>query len=422
MLSKQQSTSQGDLLSRLRSFSATTWFGKPSCLSPAECARKGWTNTGPDQLTCLTCGSQILCKLPLNPWSEDATPVVEQYDQRLLDAHSQQCRQRSLLLSGQPASAQQSSSPSFPILPTEKLSASYYSRLHEIQQLQSLPRVAASTRAQLAVAAALLDPSILSGLAAILCVPADSLKHEAATAITLGSSARTAAPTGDTQQLPQDQAHVLVALCGWQVKQLLPPHLAASTADNSQSSVFGLSHLLSKPSGAGAAAGNTAAGSVGASCCALECELCGSEVGLWRYSCSGPFYAQQLSSKAMMALAAGTTSTAAAALQGSAFAGQNTVSAAGHGAASTAAAGSGSTAKPGPASPAPQQQQQHQASPEAVFTAMTHTIAGGSLMNAGAAGAAAASTPVGSTSMGAASSGRRNKLCSTVAVRCLLAG
>jgi hypothetical protein len=50
---------QQALFSRLQSFSVTTWFGKPPDLSALECALKGWRNTGPDVLTCDTCGCKV---------------------------------------------------------------------------------------------------------------------------------------------------------------------------------------------------------------------------------------------------------------------------------------------------------------------------------------------------------------------------
>lgn len=434
-------------LARLRSFSATTWFGKPPALSAQAAAAKGWTNTGPDQLSCLSCGSQILCKLPLNPWSEAAAGIVTKYSQRLVDAHSPQCRQRSLLGLGDqsdpppaaapPPSRSSSTSVAFPIIPTKKLSTAYYARLQELQQLQSLPAVSASTRARLAAAAARLDPTILTGLAALLHTPLDTLKHEAAAAVGAPGSTSSSTPAAaPTTNLSREQAQVLTALCGWQPRQLLPPHLAPAAAADAGGALFGVSHLLpsrrssqagqhsTPPAGQpqpAAAAAAAAGSSVSPACTALECELCGTRVGLWRFSCSGPFFAQQLSSKAMRAL---TTAAAAAAPSSTqppseaAAAGERSRNGTPAQAAATdqnptspsptagdagsreqqlTRAPSGSAAAAGSLSPtaqqAQQQQQQHQAgevvasaSPEAVFSTLTHTIAGGSLLTAGASG------------------------------------
>lgn len=43
---------RGDLFRRLATFKSSTWFCKPAAIGPVECARRGWTNTGPDMLTC----------------------------------------------------------------------------------------------------------------------------------------------------------------------------------------------------------------------------------------------------------------------------------------------------------------------------------------------------------------------------------
>ena len=43
---------RGDLLRRLQSYKANTWFCKPPGASPLDCARRGWVNTSLDMLTC----------------------------------------------------------------------------------------------------------------------------------------------------------------------------------------------------------------------------------------------------------------------------------------------------------------------------------------------------------------------------------
>lgn len=43
---------RGDLLQRLQSYKANTWFCKPPGAGPLDCARRGWVNTALDVLTC----------------------------------------------------------------------------------------------------------------------------------------------------------------------------------------------------------------------------------------------------------------------------------------------------------------------------------------------------------------------------------
>jgi len=55
---------RGDLFRRLQTFKPATWFCKPDPISPAECARRGWLNSGPDMLSCeVRCGR--LCTWPV---------------------------------------------------------------------------------------------------------------------------------------------------------------------------------------------------------------------------------------------------------------------------------------------------------------------------------------------------------------------
>lgn len=43
---------RNDLLHRLQSFRSSTWFAKPEGITPSQCARHGWLNTGLDTLGC----------------------------------------------------------------------------------------------------------------------------------------------------------------------------------------------------------------------------------------------------------------------------------------------------------------------------------------------------------------------------------
>jgi len=43
---------KGDLFRRLQTFKSSTWFAKPEVIGAAECARRGWENTGIDIITC----------------------------------------------------------------------------------------------------------------------------------------------------------------------------------------------------------------------------------------------------------------------------------------------------------------------------------------------------------------------------------
>ena len=53
-----------DFLCRVKSFSIRTWFGKPACLSPLECARFGWWNASTDTVKCRSCNAQLTFQFP----------------------------------------------------------------------------------------------------------------------------------------------------------------------------------------------------------------------------------------------------------------------------------------------------------------------------------------------------------------------
>ncbi len=57
---------QEDLWRRLRTFRAGTWFCKPTAAGPPECARRGWTNTGPDLLACEVSFFTACCRCVLS--------------------------------------------------------------------------------------------------------------------------------------------------------------------------------------------------------------------------------------------------------------------------------------------------------------------------------------------------------------------
>ena len=50
---------RGDLFRRLATFKSSTWFCKPAVISPVECARRGWTNTAADLLSCEVGGAGV---------------------------------------------------------------------------------------------------------------------------------------------------------------------------------------------------------------------------------------------------------------------------------------------------------------------------------------------------------------------------
>ncbi|KAJ0985801.1 hypothetical protein J5N97_004157 [Dioscorea zingiberensis] len=59
---------RGDLMRRLATYKAMTWFGKPKVVNPVNCARRGWINVEMDTIACEACGARILFSTP-SAWS-----------------------------------------------------------------------------------------------------------------------------------------------------------------------------------------------------------------------------------------------------------------------------------------------------------------------------------------------------------------
>lgn len=77
-------------LTRVNSFRIETWFAKPSCVSPLICASRGWSNTGVNQLTCLSCNATLTFP-SFDVDSEDEEDRVEAFVRSLEWEHDADC-------------------------------------------------------------------------------------------------------------------------------------------------------------------------------------------------------------------------------------------------------------------------------------------------------------------------------------------
>jgi len=85
---------RADFMLRLRSFTIPWWFAKPDCLSPIECARHGWCNTGVDLLSCKVCGTSLAMSTPVELASESSRKpdsVAHRLALSLSSSHAAQC-------------------------------------------------------------------------------------------------------------------------------------------------------------------------------------------------------------------------------------------------------------------------------------------------------------------------------------------
>lgn len=138
---------RGELYSRLQTFKSLTWFAKPPRINPQECARRGWENTGMDELTCETCRSVIKFPVSLQDDSVDIEPahmsnVVDSFEKKLTEAHEALCPWRSSVCS--------LSLFEFPRhLPQDTIAADFKSRCTVLRRLLCIPPMAESGVAQL---------------------------------------------------------------------------------------------------------------------------------------------------------------------------------------------------------------------------------------------------------------------------------
>ncbi|KAK9806690.1 hypothetical protein WJX73_008714 [Symbiochloris irregularis] len=131
---------RSDLFQRLRSFKSFTWACKADCISPLECARRGWTNSKVDQLKCEFCQATMLFTLGLTGHSSlqgrslTQTEVLEEskkFAEKLSSGHESTCPWNN--------TACDQDLVVFPAVLPDTVQAEYDQRLSALQQLSALP-------------------------------------------------------------------------------------------------------------------------------------------------------------------------------------------------------------------------------------------------------------------------------------------
>lgn len=126
-----------DLIRRLASFKAMTWFAKPKVVSPVNCARRGWTNVEPDIITCEACGARLLFSSPSSWTPQQVEKAAAVFSLKLDTGHKLLCPwidnicDESLAL--------------FPPTPPPVLVENYYESFSSLLRLSALPRISCSS-------------------------------------------------------------------------------------------------------------------------------------------------------------------------------------------------------------------------------------------------------------------------------------
>ncbi|GAB4813057.1 hypothetical protein N2152v2_000103 [Parachlorella kessleri] len=298
---------RGDLFRRLQTYKPATWFCKPDTISPVECARRGWLNTGPDMLSCEFCKAKVSCPIPPQLLPEDSTQMAGRYAKQLIEAHDTSCPWRTNCCA---ASLLQ-----FPPLTQEAVREDFRKRSASLQRLVCLPPLAQEAYDQIAARhGQALDQLLLEGPGQL---PAGRQGHGERQQQQQGRQHPTSSSGGSrssrsssdvvaklSQQVATWNAESyeprlrLLALCGWDLKVV-----SVSGGDSNRDTAQALAHIgalednLATPSvaaggaacvtgsspGAGRSGIDGGGSHVGPECSALACALCGAKAGLWTF-------------------------------------------------------------------------------------------------------------------------------------------
>ncbi|KAL0906779.1 hypothetical protein M5K25_025300 [Dendrobium thyrsiflorum] len=126
-----------DLFSRLTTFKAMTWFGKPKVISPLNCARRGWINAEMDIIVCEACGARLLFSTPPSWTLQQVEKAAAVFSLKLDNGHK--------LLCPWIDNACDESLASFPPSPPQVLVEGFKERSHAILRLTTLPVISSLT-------------------------------------------------------------------------------------------------------------------------------------------------------------------------------------------------------------------------------------------------------------------------------------
>ncbi|CAL9071526.1 unnamed protein product [Musa acuminata var. zebrina] len=127
---------RGDLMRRLATFKAMTWFGKPKAISPVNCARRGWINVEMDVIACEACGARLLFATPSSWPLQQVEKAAAVFSLKLDNGHK--------LLCPWIDNACDEALTLFPPSPPHALLESYRERSLALLKLSALPVISSS--------------------------------------------------------------------------------------------------------------------------------------------------------------------------------------------------------------------------------------------------------------------------------------
>ncbi|CAL4948839.1 unnamed protein product [Urochloa decumbens] len=275
---------RADLMRRLGTFKAMTWFAKPKVISPVNCARRGWTNIEPDVITCEACGTRLLFSTPSSWTTQQVEKAAAVFSLKLDTGHKLLCPwidnicDESLSL--------------FPPTPAPVLVENYYECFSSLLRLLALPRISSSSLETMKKRSPQLEQFLSEPFSSSVVLKGRFLLTEDSTINDLDGAFEDAGT--------YYQALKIISLCGWEPR-LLPYAVDCGTESHSDaSSVSKLAQrqqisktiedrvILYSPNDA-----NRVRASADASgedqhydplSVVLDCQFCGACVALWPFS------------------------------------------------------------------------------------------------------------------------------------------
>lgn len=127
---------RSDLMRRLATFKAMSWFGKPKAVSPVNCARRGWINVEMDVICCEACGARLLFSTPSSWTLQQVEKAAAVFSLKLDNGHKLLCPWINNACDEKLAL--------FPPTPPPALVYNYKERSAKLLQLTSLPVISTS--------------------------------------------------------------------------------------------------------------------------------------------------------------------------------------------------------------------------------------------------------------------------------------
>ncbi|XP_073008149.1 uncharacterized protein [Typha latifolia] len=128
---------RGDLMRRLATFKAMTWFAKPKVINPVNCARRGWINVEVDVIVCEACGARLLFSTPSSWPLQQVEKAASVFSIKLDTGHKLLCPWIDNICEEAQAL--------FPPTPPPALVESYSELSSSLLRLMALPMISSST-------------------------------------------------------------------------------------------------------------------------------------------------------------------------------------------------------------------------------------------------------------------------------------